>query len=68
MKQLHCNNNNCTDREICALGGMWSYGTPIVYGMGSNSNECTSFASKDVEVTETDIDDFLTDSDGIGAV
>jgi hypothetical protein len=45
---------------------MYRYGDDIIYGLGSNSNECPSFVSKNIEVSE--VDDYLIDSDGIGAL
>jgi len=65
MKKLHCNNKNCQDRSACELGNMYMYGDDIIYGMGINSSECLSFVSKNITVEE--VDDYLIDSDGIGA-
>ena len=44
---------------------MYMYGDDIIYGMGINSSECLSFVSKNITVEE--VDDYLIDSDGIGA-
>ena len=61
-KTIHCNNGNCTSRELCQYGGMWFYGCKIIYGQGQNHNECQDFMPKHMY-----IDQLLIDSDGIGA-
>ncbi|CAB4132040.1 hypothetical protein UFOVP136_19 [uncultured Caudovirales phage] len=52
--KLHCNNRQCQDRSNCQLGNKYRYGDRVVYGLGSNSSECPSFVSKNIEVVESE--------------
>ena len=65
VHKLHCNNKLCQDRSNCELGNRYKYGDHVIYGLGKNSSECPDFKQKGITVEE--VDNFLIDSDGIGA-
>jgi hypothetical protein len=52
----HCNNYNCSDRQICAHGcDRDDYEFNIIFfGLGMDANECPNYKAKSTESVDVD--------------